>query len=296
MSKRDEKVQAMVDHVIELIEEHGVNWSNGWKDISTRPMNVDTGTVYRGWNSLWLGMLGATHVATFKGWQRLGYSCKGLKGKGIAVTTRAPVKKKNEHGVEEVAFIKWGSVTVFRAQDVKHFETGEPWLPPIVENLVDKTEVLSRAEQFLTDTGIEVRHAPAGGAFYSPSGDYIQLPNRELFEGTDTSSPTECLYSTWAHEAIHATGHKSRLNRLTEYHTKEGRAKEELVAEFGAILLSIDLGIEITPREDHAAYIEGWLKALKGDSPEKFLMSAAADAQKAIEHLESMAGCSSEAA
>ena len=100
MAKRDEHLEAMVNHVVELIETHGVEWSKGWRDISCRPSNVDTGTVYRGWNSFWLAMNGATHVATFKGWQRLGYSCKGLKGKGIFITTRKLIKKENDAALD----------------------------------------------------------------------------------------------------------------------------------------------------------------------------------------------------
>ena len=40
---------------------------------------------------------------------------------------------------------------------------------------------------------------------------------------------------------------------------------EELVAEIGAAFLCADLEITPEPREDHAAYIESWLKALKND-------------------------------
>jgi antirestriction protein ArdC len=40
---------------------------------------------------------------------------------------------------------------------------------------------------------------------------------------------------------------------------------EELVAKIGAALLCADLGITPETREDHAAYIESWLKVLKDD-------------------------------
>ena len=43
----------------------------------------------------------------------------------------------------------------------------------------------------------------------------------------------------------------------------EGYAQEELVAELGSAFLAADLGLELEPREDHAAYIESWLKVLK---------------------------------
>jgi antirestriction protein ArdC len=45
----------------------------------------------------------------------------------------------------------------------------------------------------------------------------------------------------------------------------EGYAKEELVAELGAAFLCAGLEINPEVREDHAAYIGRWLKALQDD-------------------------------
>jgi len=41
--------------------------------------------------------------------------------------------------------------------------------------------------------------------------------------------------------------------------------------------------VTATAREDHALYIENWLKALKSDK--KFIFSAASQAQKAVDFL-----------
>ena len=58
---------------------------------------------------------------------------------------------------------------------------------------------------------------------------------------------------------------------------------EELIAELGAAFLCADL--EITPevREDHAAYIATWLKALHDDK--RLIFTAAAHAQRATDYL-----------
>ena len=58
---------------------------------------------------------------------------------------------------------------------------------------------------------------------------------------------------------------------------------EELVAELGAAFLCADLGIALTPRPDHAAYIDHWLKVLKADN--RAIFTAAAQAAKAGEFL-----------
>ena len=81
------------------------------------------------------------------------------------------------------------------------------------------------------------------------------------------------------------TKHASRLARDfgRKVHGDEGYAMEELVAELGSCFLSADLGIEAEPREDHASYIQAWLKALKSDK--RFIFSAASHASRAADYL-----------
>ena len=63
----------------------------------------------------------------------------------------------------------------------------------------------------------------------------------------------------------------------------EGYAKEELVAELGAAFLCADLSLMPEPGEDHAAYIQSWLKVLKDDK--RAIFAAAAHAQRAADYL-----------
>lgn len=92
-------------------------------------------------------------------------------------------------------------------------------------------------------------------------------------------------YATLAHECSHWTRHPSRLDRDLgrKRWGDEGYAREELVAELGAAFLCADLGIELEPREDHAAHLGSWLKVLKDDK--RCIFSAAAHAQKAVDYL-----------
>lgn len=71
-------------------------------------------------------------------------------------------------------------------------------------------------------------------------------------------------YSTAFHEAVHSTGHASRLNRLeaTAHFGNEEYSKEELVAEIGAAALVSLAGLESRSSfKNSAAYIQHWLKA-----------------------------------
>ena len=58
---------------------------------------------------------------------------------------------------------------------------------------------------------------------------------------------------------------------------------EELVAELGAAFLCADLAITPEPRSDHAAYIDHWLRVMKGDK--KAIFTAASDAAKVSDYL-----------
>ena len=63
----------------------------------------------------------------------------------------------------------------------------------------------------------------------------------------------------------------------------EGYAREELVAELGSAFLCADLNLTPDTREDHAAYIATWLKALKDDK--RLIFYAASHAQRAVDYL-----------
>jgi antirestriction protein ArdC len=139
---------------------------------------------------------------------------------------------------------------------------------------------IENVEHFIRNTGATIRH---GGdrAYYAEGSDHIQMPFIDAFRDG------ESYYATVAHEVTHWTKHKDRLNRDfgRVVWGDEGYAKEELVAEIGSAFLCADLGITPEIRDDHAAYIESWLKALKNDK--KLIFSAAAHATRAVEYLKS---------
>ena len=80
-----------------------------------------------------------------------------------------------------------------------------------------------------------------------------------------------------------ASRHETRLNRdfgQTRF-GDAGYALEELVAELASAFIGAHIGLPADHLEDHAAYIDGWLKAL-GDNPSSFL-TAASKAQAAAD-------------
>lgn len=144
-----------------------------------------------------------------------------------------------------------------------------------MDNLEDAIEPLPEAESFfnkLPANIISTQDTPA----YIPSKDTIRMPEIKRF------SSAEQYYATLGHEYIHWTGHKSRLERKAEK-SKAGYAFEELVAELGAAFLLPQMGLEPLINDEHAPYIDGFIKVLEKD--EKALFKAASRAQKAAEYL-----------
>ena len=92
-----------------------------------------------------------------------------------------------------------------------------------------------------------------------------------------------------AHETTHWTSHASRCDRqLGKPFGDAAYAMEELVAELGSAYCMAALELELTPRADHAAYIESWLRVLKSDK--RAIFTAASQAQRAADWLAKRAG------
>ena len=116
------------------------------------------------------------------------------------------------------------------------------------------------------------------------------MPDVGRFTGTDTSTATEGLYSTLLHEGIHATGHKSRLDR--DFSKKFGvqeRSREELCAELGAAFLCADLGVtqhlRLGVNIDHVATVRNARGCGYPDPVRAALLAAEAGADGITAHL-----------
>jgi antirestriction protein ArdC len=136
------------------------------------------------------------------------------------------------------------------------------------------------AEKILKDSGADIRHG-FDAAFYVPSKDQICMPNRERFISSET------YYSTALHELTHWTGHQDRKAReFSKRFGTEEYAFEELVAELGSAYLVGHLGFADATIENHASYLQSWLKILKSDKCAIF--TAAKHAGEAFDYVLSL--------
>lgn len=140
----------------------------------------------------------------------------------------------------------------------------------------------SAIEQWSKRAGVKLIIGGAR-AFYSPVTDSVHMPAREAFVSV------EHFAATLLHEDVHFSGHKSRLDRLSDYATDaKARAREELCAELGAAILGAMAGLAPFHLEDHASYVASWLSSVR-DEPRAFL-AAGAKAQAAVDWLIEKAG------
>lgn len=111
-------------------------------------------------------------------------------------------------------------------------------------------------------------------AYFSISKNEIVVPEKKQFKDG------ESFYSNLFHEMAHSTGHESQLNRIkpSKFGSKD-YAREELVAELTAALVSLNYGISKNIKEDSAAYLKNWLQSLKEDAT--FIKSVLLDVKKA---------------
>jgi antirestriction protein ArdC len=279
--------QKVTDKIIADLEQGELTWLKPWSGANTegritKPLRHN-GQPYNGINVLMLwgaameGGYASPYWMTFKQTKELGaHVKKGERGNMVVYANAITKTEETSNGEEQerrIPFMKCYSV--FNVEQIEGLSEHFYEKP---EAVIDPAERIDHAEGFFANTGADVRHG-GNRAFYSGGSDHVQMPYFETFR-----SP-EAYYATLAHELTHWTKHQSRLDR--EFGRKkwgdEGYAREELVAELGAAFLCADLTLTPELGEDHAAYIQSWLKVLKSDK--RAIFTAAAHAQRAADYL-----------
>lgn len=204
---------------------------------------------------------------------------KGEKATQVVYADKFLKEEVNDQGEMKARYIPFlKSYNVFNANQIEGLP--EAFYKKPYRNIINPELRDDRLEKYFAETKITIQ--TGRDACYNVLKDIVQIPAFEDFYDAQS------YYATLAHEITHATKHPTRLDRDFGRLKwgDEGYAKEELVAELGSCFLAADLGFEPEFREDHSAYIQSWLKVLKGDK--RFIFSAASHAQKATEFLHSL--------
>jgi antirestriction protein ArdC len=224
---------------------------------------------------------------TFKQAQALGANVrKGEHGSLVVYANKVTKTDTDDQGDEverAIPFMK--GYTVFNVDQIDNLPTEYRTEPVPTDS--EPLDLIEDAEAFFAKTGAVIRHG-GNKAYYAPAQDIVQLPVPESFNTAESYAATK------AHEITHWSSHPTRLDRqLGKRFGDDAYAAEELIAEMGAAFLCAQLGLTPEVRDDHAAYLDHWLKVLKGDK--KAIFTAASQAQKACEFLFSLQGADANA-
>ena len=279
--------QEITDKIIAELEAGRVPWVQPWRTAAANaplamPKNASTERRYSGINVLILwgavierGFSGQSWL-TFRQALSLGGNVrKGQRGTTVVYADRFVPDDEKKRAVETgedaqaIPFLK--RFTVFNTDQCDGLpEEVAKAAPPPPPGLVEP-----EAERLIAATGADFRIGGAR-AFYSPSGDFVQVPPPQAY-----FEPIN-WHRTAFHELGHWTGHRSRLARdHSGSFGSKSYAREELVAEMAGAFICASLGIVPTVR--HADYIGSWLEVLREDN--RAIIRAASAASKAADYV-----------
>ena len=272
--------QTVTDKIIKKMEEGNFKWVKGWgtSDLDGA-FNRISKKSYSLLNQMLLDHDG--EYATFKQWTSLGGKIKkGEKSEMIVFWSFIEKKEKDEFGNEKVVK-KFPMLKYFNVFHISQVEGVEPLNK---EERKENEQIKSAQEivdEYLNREKLKLVNEDKKRAYYSPSADYINVPELNQFISSNE------YYSTLFHEMIHSTGHSSRLNRGLEQNAgfgSESYSKEELIAEIGSAGLCEIANVATDETfVNSVAYLQSWIKVLKNDK--KLIVSASSKAEKSIEYI-----------
>ena len=265
--KGSEYAKRFAEKIVEALDKGTAPWQRTWEPgCDGMPRNALTGARYNGQNLFWLMMAefdeeyDDSRWATFRQWRELGANVrKGQKGSPVIVFKKFWMKKDPETGEEVKVVPKVPFSRIFHV-----FNSAQVDGAPEEEGPEDRPWMSAdwdHAESILQSGRVPEIRFNQSRAYYSLRQDYIGMPERERFaEGGE-------YYRTAFHEAAHATGHESRLDRQTLQKGvdagfgSKAYAYEELVVEMASMMISRELGIGFDPRHGHN-YLAHWREVL----------------------------------
>jgi antirestriction protein ArdC len=272
--------EIITERILQRLEQGTVPWRKPWHGGEAgMPRNLVTGQPYRGINVFLLAAAGyaSPYWLTFRQAKQRGGSVRsGEHGTPVVFWKWHHADEQdseNRRAQRRIPFLRY--YTVFNTEQMDGVSVPVTSMPPQPE-----LAPIQRCEEVVA--GMPDAPAIQSGrtqAAYLPARDTIIMPARSAFESA------EAHYATLFHELVHASGHARRLARPAVMDTaafgSHAYSKEELVAEMGATFLCGHAGIETATLENAAAYIDSWLRVLRGDS--RMVVQAATHAQKAAD-------------
>lgn len=282
---RRDVAQEITDLIIRKLETGVAPWQRPWRSLgaSGRPLRHQ-GSPYTGINTIYLWAIADTagyrsrYWMTYRQAEELGGQVMRGERASTSVYFNSINREETDVSTGEatnrvIRFMR--SYAVFNADQIEglpgHFYAETDPVPPA------PSEHQAAIDAFFSPIPIEVRH---GGdrAYYSPSHDFIQLPRLAAFTSAHHYAGTK------GHEMAHATGHANRLGRtFGKRFGDDAYAMEELVADLAAGFIGAHLGLPNELIDNHASYLDHWLRVLRADKTA--IITAASKAEQAFKWL-----------
>jgi antirestriction protein ArdC len=296
--------QGITNQIVAALEGGIIPWRRPWAvnpNATGRPRNISSRKSYSGVNPLLLALHGMRYgfqsrwYGTYKQWQDIGgtikhrpeavepgnWGCHVVFYKPIAKTETDPATGEEK----DKTFHLLKSYVVFNADQVDGVEKykcmdapvlNDPSSPAVLPDFAPAAQLVAATKADIRVTGEQAFYCPPtpqGSWPKHTGGDYIQVPQVGKF-------PT---MGAWYETVFHELGHWSEPR--TDFDRKaNGYAFAELVAEMSACFLSAELNIPGgEDLQNHAAYLQDWLQAMKNDAG--FIFKASTQASRTTDFL-----------
>ena len=274
--------EIITDQIISQLEKGVVPWHKPWNSAGVEPTNLVSKKAYRGINTFLLNAMSysSPYWLTYNQCTEMGgHVNKGEKSSMVVFYKLNTYSQEGEGGEiteKHIQFLRY--YNVFNIEQCELPEGKSPTMTTRPE-----VPIIEACEKIVHSMPLkpEVKHG-GSRACYFPFLDYINMPRKDFFDGSEE------YYSTLFHELTHSTGHTKRVGRKNVEGAGDWSAfgsapyaQEELVAEMGAAFLCGHAGIVNKTVDNSAAYIGSWLRKLKNDK--KMVIYAASQAQKAAD-------------
>lgn len=212
MNVTETELAKLVENVAAAMQKDSYKWKKSWIEAGS-PINYLTGEAYSGVNFLSLNFAMVdkhyknNQWLTFKQLKSLGGDIKNNSWNYIYKFGRINLVDENKKPVVDSKG-RQKSRNYFRCFVVYNIENTTLEAKKIEKKSTQYS--IEKIENFISrvKNDVKIKTDSTNGCYYSPSGDFVHMVNKDNFIDVQGVNATEHYYSVLFHELVHATGHQ----------------------------------------------------------------------------------------